>query len=123
MYKNTTNFKNGETLAALRGYFDGGRSVSGSAVGYWLQGLIVDPTTQASEWRTLQETGLLLEQDATAMESVRVYSGIAVVPDRPRVHCENVRGRRRDFNFEFMTIEVHGFYGGAPSAVIYSQLR
>eukprot|EP00959_Pyramimonas_sp_CCMP1952_P298507 6244003-Pyramimonas_sp.AAC.1 len=42
VYKNTTDLKNGETLAALRGHFDGGRSVSGNAVGYWLQGLIVD---------------------------------------------------------------------------------
>ena len=69
MYKDIKTLQNKETLAALRGHFDGGKSESGSAVGFWLQGLIVDRESRTSEWRTLQETGTLLEHDASAMET------------------------------------------------------
>ena len=69
MYKNMNSLRYNEHLAALRGHFDGGRSVSGSAVGFWLQGLFVDRGSRVSVWRTLQETGRMLEHDASAMET------------------------------------------------------
>ena len=69
MYTNFTPLRDFESLVALRGQFDGGRSEIGSAVGFWLQGLIVNHTAQCQEWRTLQETGTVLDHDASAMET------------------------------------------------------
>ena len=67
MYQNFTPLTSKEQLLAIRGMFDGGVSIEGSAVGFWLQGLISCSGTQ--EWRLLQETGALLEGAPSAMET------------------------------------------------------